>query len=261
MVFRKINILILAISLCLFVASCQMTDQHNLTSSRSGTVRNEMKDDLLQQMTRDIFYQDSIMRQINAELNRIDAMYMAFEGGIENNGRNHNRGQEIINRIKHLNRLLENTRAELRKSSLDNQGFLDMISRFENELKQKEEKIAELKNTVSEQERVIVRQTETIVELEDINRERARQLQVLEREMNSLKSEAYNDLADLLVRIAEEMPEVRGIFTRRTRDEVELLQQKLILDAYRYYEEAASMGNHYASSRRNELKTEYAFVR
>ncbi len=136
-----------------------------------------------------------------------------------------------------------------------------MISRFENELKQKERKIAELQNTVSEQERVIVRQTETIVELEDINRERARQLQVLEREMSSLKSEAYNDLADLLVRIAEEMPEVRGIFTRRTREEVELLQQKLIRDAFRYYEEAALMGNHYASRRRNELKTEYAFVR
>ena len=122
-------------------------------------------------------------------------------------------------------------------------------------------KITELQNTVSEQEKVILQQTETIVELEDINRERERQLQVLEKEMNSLKSEAYNDLADLLVRIAEEMPEVRGIFTRRTREEVELLQQKLILDAYRHYEEAAGMGSNYASGRQNELETEYTFVR
>ena len=261
MVLREINKLILGLLISIMITSCQMTDQHNLNSSGSGMARKEMKDDLLQQMTRDIFYQDSIMRQINAELNRIDAMYMAYEGGIEGNGRNQNRGREIINRIKHLNRLLENTRAELRKSSLDNKGFLDMISRFEKELEQKERKITELQNTVSEQEKVILQQTETIVELEDINRERARQLQVLEKEMNSLKSEAYNDLADLLVRIAEEMPEVRGIFTRRTREEVELLQQKLILDAYRHYEEAAGMGSNYASGRQNELETEYTFVR
>jgi len=261
MVLRKINKLTLAVFAGLLIASCQMADQRNSYSSGSGMAGKEMKNELLQQMTRDIFYQDSIMGQIYAELNRIDAMYMAFEGGVENNGGNENRGQEIISRIKHLNRLLDNTRAELRKSSLDNQGFLDMISRFEKELEQKERKIIELQNTVSEQEKVIVKQTETIVELEDINRERTRQLKVLEREVNSLKSEAYNDLADLLVRIAEEMPEVRGIFTRRSREEVEQLQQKLILDAYRYYEEAAGMGNHYASGRQRELKTEYAFVK
>ena len=256
MVLRKVIIIVIAFISGL--ASCQMAGE---SGTQVNFDSNEMKDDLLKQMTRDVFFQDSIMRQINVELSRIDAMYMDFAGGLEDNGRNQNRGQEIINRIKHLNRLLENTRAELRKSSLDNQGFLDMISRFEEELEQKERKIVTLQNTVSEQEIVIQQQTETIVELEDINKERARQLQTLEREMNSLKSEAYIDLADLLVRIVEEMPEVRGIFTRRTREEVEILQQKLILDAYRHYEEAAGMGNHHATGRQNELKTEYAFVR
>ena len=245
---------------CLLL-SCQFVGKHDSKNLASNAGQNQIKDDLLRQMTRDVFYQDSIMRQIYAELDRIDAMYVVFERGLENNGRNQTRGQEIINRIKHLNHLLDNTRAELKKSSLENQGFLEMIGRFKRELEQKEIKIAELQNTVSEQESLIVQQTQTILKLEDINNEREKQVQALQKEMNSLKSAAYNDLADLLVRIAEEMPEVRGIFTRRTREEVELLQQKLILDAFRYFEEAAAIGNHYATARRNDLKTEYAYVK
>ena len=260
MVLRKINKLILIMVAGLMVASCQMADQHNHNSSESGMARKEMKDELLRQMTRDVFYQDSVLRVINNELQRIDAMYIAFEGGIENNRQSNGHAEDIINRIKHLNKILESTRKELRTNSLDNDGFLEMIARLEKELAEKEKEITELQIKVSEQETIIAQKEEQIDWLEIANEEKERQIARMENEIKGMKAKAYTELADLLIQIATEMPEVRGIFVSRTRADVELMQEELIRDAHRYYDEAALFGNSYARFMASELKNEYAFL-
>ena len=125
---------------------------------------------------------------------------------------------------------------------------------------EKENKINELESTVNQQAEVIIENNEKIDRLQEVRASQQREIKQMEEELNGMKAAAYNDLADMLFRVANEMPEVRGIFTRRTKEDVEELQERLIRDAHRYFEEAAYFGDSYARSRISELKNEFAFL-
>lgn len=255
MVLQKIMPIILAVMLG--ITSCQIGDSPN--KSAVNFDEKAMKNDLLKQMTRDVFYQDSMMRVIRAELDRIDIMYVKMENA-ETRGAQKNQADAVVNRIKHLNKLLETTRSDLRKSSLENKGLLEMIDRFKRELNVKEEKISELQVKVKDQEKVIEQKEKKIDFLELLNTQQQDEIKKMENEIERMKAIAYTELADLLIQISNEMPEVKGMFTRRTKENVQQMQQKLVKDAFRYYGEASFLGSKYAQTRSNELKKEYNFL-
>jgi chromosome segregation ATPase len=258
MVLRKIGILVCLIPVIL--TSCEFASNHEGRGD-NALERDQMKDDLLRQMTSDIFYQDSILRVIQMELNKIDALYIAFEGSTEVRGTGTNQANAIINRIRNLNSLLEKSKNDLRNSSVENAGLLRMIDRFKKELSDKETKIAELQQTVREREKVIEQKETAINLLEIANTRQKDEINKLEQELRLMKANAYGDLGDLMLQIASEIPDVRGLFTRRTREDVGQMQESLIKDAYRYFDQAAVYGSSYARQMAEELQTTYAFLR
>ncbi len=258
MALRKMTTFL--ICLLILMASCNHIYEPEKKRADHGSIAGSAESELLNQMTRDIFYQDSIIRAIHTELEQIDAMYIVYETGIENNKTQGNRANVILDRIRHLDKLLEDTRSDLKNAKLENQGLLDMLDRLRNELVQKENKIQDLESTVSQQAEIIVENNEKIDELQIARKRQQEEIQRMDEELRGMKAAAYNDLADLLFQVAHEMPEVRGIFTRRTKEEVEELQERLIRDAHRYFEEASHQGDSYARSRINELKDKYAFL-
>ena len=253
MVLRKV-IPMIVVSM-LGIASCQMISNPNKDGFDEGAMRN----DLLRQMTRDVFYQDSMMRVIHSELDRIDVMYVRMENA-ESRGAQRNQAEAIVKKIKHLNGLLETTRSEMKKSSLENKGLLEVIERFKKDLIMKENKIKELQEMVKSQEIEITEKGKKIDYLELLSNQQKEEIARMEKEIEGMKSTAYSELADLLVQISTEMPEVKGMFTKRTKENVVEMQQGLIRDAYRYYNEAVFLGNNYAQTRSIELKNAYNFL-
>ncbi len=257
MVLREI--VLCTLILFLLLTSCLDGGQGD--NNQRPTMDRSVKDELLRQMTRDVFYQDSVMRVIHAELERIDVMYINYERGSERSGNRNNQANDIISRIRHLNNLLERASSEFNKSSLENRGLMEMIERFKRDLAVKEEKIRELQQTVSAQEEVIRQHEQKIDILEIANNRQKEEINRMDRELKVMKAAAFRELADLLVQISSEVPEVRGLFARRTREDVEQMQNGLIKDAYRYYNEASVFGDTYSRQRAEELERQYQFLR
>lgn len=253
------RIIITALTGFVFLASCNI-EEYTDTRLRPG-INKELQDDLLRQMTLDIFYQDSVLRVIHAELDRIDIMYIHYEHDFEQGLNQINQANVILTRIRQLNDLLENVRDEFNKSSLENKGLMEMIARLKSDLLAKEKKIRELQNTLNIQEEIIRQNEQTINLLEIANDRQKEELIRIDKELQEMKATAYMQLADLLLQIASEVPEVRGLFARRTREDVEQLQQKLISDAYSYYNKAAVSGDSYSRQRASELKSQYSFLK
>ena len=126
MALRKI--IIMALTGFAILISCKI-DEDTETRSRPG-INKGLQDELMRQMTRDIFYQDSVLRIIHSELDRIDIMYIHYEHGFEQGSSEKNQANVILTRIRHLNDLLEDARNEFNKSSVENKGLMEMIARL-----------------------------------------------------------------------------------------------------------------------------------
>lgn len=257
MALRKITII--AIFLVPFLHACNNQDNWPAKQRRLQMKLN--KDQMLQQMTHDLLFQDSILRLINLELENIDNLFLNFEGNIERNATTPTQAQSIVQRIRKLDETMNAMRNELKNSTLKNKGLVEMIERIQKELMIKEKRIAELQEMVVKQEKELAMQEKLITGLKTSNDRQQQDLQRLETEISSMKALAYIDLADLLLQIAEGMPDIRGIFNRKSKINIENMHLGLIKDAYRYYDEAALLGNSDAAAKQSALKRNYAFLR
>lgn len=257
MALRKIIIVTAVLATLLYAC----VDPHQKPAVNLGVQMDQQKDLIMEQMTHDLLFQDSILRLINMELENIDALYISFEGNVERNAATPSQALSVIARIRSLNETMTGMRNDLNNIAVENKGLVEMIDRIQKELMAKEKRIVELQETVARQEEELAQQERLITGLKTSNARQQQDLQRLENDIRSMKALAYTDLADLLLQIAEEMPEIKGLFTRRSRNNVEQMQAELIRDAYRYYDEAALLGHNDAASKKTALKNNYAFLR
>lgn len=261
MALRKINTLAFLLLFLFLFPGCGANFSHkNDEFSTSFFSGKSAEIDLREQMLRDVFYQDSVIREINAELDQIEDQYIIFESNIEQNVMDDNRARIIIDRIRQLKIRIDDLTADLHSSKLDNQGLLEMISRLKKDLAEKEETILLLRKQVKDQETIIDKQEEEIHTLEAVRERKSKEIEIIEEELRTIKATAYIDLADLLYEISQNFPEIRGLFTRRTETEAKSFQESLIKDALKYYNKATLNGNQYADRKAQELKTNYPFL-
>lgn len=256
MVLRKTTLIILLLTILL--QAC--TDDHHSSRSNLDKYMSKNTDQMLQQVTSDLLFQDSVLHIINMELNKIDSMFIFYQDNIEHDLSQNSQAHSIVRRIKALNNNMLIIQNELENKTLENTGLIEMLGRLQKELLSKERRIAELTNTVNRQDLELTQKSKTISNLNNLNTQQQQDLQRLENEITRVKTNAYINLADLLVQIAEEMPEIRGLFTQRSKNKHKQLQTKLIKDAFNYYNEAAIIGDTIASMKKEALKNKYSFL-
>lgn len=215
---------------------------------------------VMRQMTKDVLYQDSILRRIDLELEKIDSLYITYEVNVELNRSNPDQATDIIQRIRNLHESITAIQQEMTNVSIENKGLFGLIERIQKELSEKEARIVALQQTVEQQAEELVLKEKVIVDLQAQTTEQADDLLQMQAEIEQVKARAFKELADLLYQTAVEMPQVKGLFTRRSKNNLEELKERLIKEAFQYYDKAAEAGSSGAAIKKRELAINHDFL-
>jgi SMC interacting uncharacterized protein involved in chromosome segregation len=241
MAIRAITILVILIALS-FLYSRYVTGDNKSKSLNELKLSKEMsRDDLLTSMGNDILYQDSILLTIQNELDKIDFLTVKYKSDIENGSQKINQAEAIFLKIRQLKNKIEKNESELKNSNIKNDGLIKLVDRLKLELIKKEEEIQSLKDQVNTQQIIIDQNNQKVQNLNDLNYAQNEQILSLQKDLNSMKAKAYNDLARTFEQIASEVPHVSGWFTKKTKYEIYRMKTGLLNNANKYYEMAKKL--------------------
>ena len=241
MAIRAITIVVILLALS-FLYSRYVTGDNKSNSLTEVKHSKEMSpDDLLTSMGNDILYQDSILLTIQNELDKIDFLTVKYKSDIENGSQKINQAEAIFLRIRQLKNKIETNESELKNSNIKNDGLIKLVDRLKLELIKKEEEIQSLKDQVNTQQIIIDQNNQKIQNLNDLNYIQNEQILSLQKDLNSMKAKAYNDLARTFEQIASEVPQVSGWFTKKTKYEIYRMKTGLLNNANKYYEMAKKL--------------------
>jgi chromosome segregation ATPase len=242
--------LIICASIAFIIAQgCGGSDDDKRADAPDNENAVEEYRESLRQIARDVFYQDSILSLIQSKLDSVDNEYIVFVGSIERNEEGSNQADMILDKIDRLANLIEEAKQEISGSSVSSKGLLDLISRLKTDLNRKEQKIDSLKDQITIKDSAIQSNAIQISGLKQSNIEKEQAIHSLEQEIAKIKSNAYFDLGNMLMRIADEMPDIKGIFASKSRKEVLEMQTALYYKALENYKLASFYGHPYSKSK------------
>jgi chromosome segregation ATPase len=227
--------------------------------SDTGTVQDAQSEEILEyraklrQITKDLFYQDSVLSLIQGKLDSVDRVYVTFMGSVEENRIEEDQADIIINKINRLTALIEKAKQEISGSSVSNKGIIELIERFKVELENKEHKIDSLRTQLVRKDSTIQTNSKEINELRQSNWEKELEISSLELELRSIKAKAYFDVGNVLLNIASDMPEVKGLFSSKSKKEVKEMQKSLFFKAKECFGLALYYGYSQAKYKINEI--------
>ena len=213
-------------------------------------------------MKNDVIYQDKVITDIQNSLDTIGSLSISFKSNIES-GMNveADQSEEIFRKINLLKEYININDSLLRKLQLENKGLLNLIRKFKVELENREMEIITLKNKVKEQEGVIVNMTSKVNEQEIQNRSLEKEITQnkalairMREEMREDRATSYYTLGVELETIANELPQVKGWFTKDTKQEIESLKLDMRRKAYNFYTKARENGHSQAYNRMTNLQ-------
>ncbi len=203
----------------------------------------DRKDKIIDQMKRDLFFQDSVINAIAQQLDSIDYLYIGFNDDFEQSLANMTQADNIISHIKWLSELIDNARQDLLANSNINHALLKLIDRQKRELIEKEEQINIMKEEISLQNSTIIQNATVISDLTQTNVQQQAEINKLNDELREKTAQAYYNLGSVMLTLSNELPEIKGWFTKKSKDEVAQARNRLIQDALKYFRLADQYGH------------------
>ncbi|MHC1690663.1 MAG: hypothetical protein AB9833_07500 [Bacteroidales bacterium] len=260
MAIRKIKYFWIILTGIIFSCNTNSNNSESILKEKESEISR--KDAILSQMKDDVIYQDKVITEIQNSLDTIGLLSNSFKIDIES-GKNveADQSEEIFRKINLLKEYINTSDRVLRNLKLENIGLINLISRFKVELENKEKEIITLQNKVKEQEGVIEDMTSRAHEQEFQNKELEREISQnkalaiqMREEMKEDRANFYYALGGELESIANELPQIKGWFTKETKQEIEKLKFEMRIKSYSFYTKAKENGHSQAYRRMQSLQ-------
>jgi chromosome segregation ATPase len=248
MALRVLQKTLLAVYLSIILLACSTDKDHRVRELESENNYLKKQLDLSIDNAR---YKENLISEIEEELTTIDSSFNYLSINAESNyfDEQADKIQGMINNLKNkLNKQNNEILALNSKSNnliKENESLVKLIERYKSILISKENQLNNLKKVMKEQEDIIIVQRNEIKhKIDTINKknkeleEKRREIQKLEQEIVDEQIKAYQGLSKELYETANSLPEIKGIFTKKSKDALAILKNDLHQRSEEYKQKA-----------------------
>jgi chromosome segregation ATPase len=242
-VLQKAGLILISLML---IFSCSNENKEKELEDKNKALEEQI--DYLLQNAR---YKDELISSIDEQLDSINASFIYLNANADNPSFDEE-ADRIFIQIEKLKEDLEDKKDSLRNADdinnrliNENEKLLQVIERYKLKVIAKEKQILDLQRKLKDKTDKNKKQRIIINRISDDIARKKTEIRRLEKNLIRLEAEAYEKISTELYSIANNLPDVKGWFTKKTKREVARIRYNLRNDARRYKNKADNLWSKY----------------